>query len=457
KGIVNYEFAIKSENDFTWTKVEEKSFTHLQIERGVEYKIVYRVQDVEGAWSLPLEKTFKIDEVPINLTAKVKARDSRFSVDAMPITEYYQIYDIETEYPSELKLEIALCDGDVQVGALMTVGFDEGVSAVTDKDNSHLVRWHFQDLQVPKTLADKAYQIKIRAIDVANSSKSEELVLDVGVRTPIQPVPELNEVFIGGECVDVSCTSSIYTDTLDMTLYKDTDEEEIISMVFDHWNYEEIAGIQKRVGKVWVHTHNVPTDIEEGVYDVVFTGTVNTTPKKMESVLRRVHVMPLNFESVTITGAWQHWRGQEDLFSEQMADMPYRFLSWEKIYITAKTIGDPDSVFVRMSEPLEAMSFTDQNGVTYDYEDDFGDEVDFPLKLKNQGNDIWSVEYILPLAPSTLSWDDERLRPSYEVVVTAKKNDTTIDCVFSESNGNGIEITGNTTDLIYVQPLPDRR
>ncbi|MBN2899826.1 MAG: hypothetical protein JXO44_13740, partial [Clostridia bacterium] len=400
---------------------------------------------------------FKIDEVPINLTAKVKSKDTRFSVDAMPITEYYQLYDIETEYPTELKLEIGLYDSDVQKGPLMAVAFDEGVSGVKDADNPNLVRWQLQNLQVPETLPDKAYQIKVRAVDVANPLKSEELVLDVGVRTPINPVPTLDEVFIGGESVDISCTSSIYTNTLDMTLYKGTDEEETVSMVFEKWLYEDIDGVQKKVGKMWSYSHTTASEMKEGVYDIVFTGTVNTTPKKTESVLRRVHVIPLNFESVTITGAWQHWRGQEDLFGEQMADMPYRFLSWEKIYITAKTIGDPDSVFVRMSEPLEAMSFTDQNGVTYDYEDDFGDEVDFPLKLKNQGNDIWSAEYILPLAPSTLSWDDERLKPSYEVVVTAKKNDTTIDYVFSESNGNGIEITGNTTDLIYVQPLPDRR
>ncbi|MBN2899957.1 MAG: hypothetical protein JXO44_14405, partial [Clostridia bacterium] len=86
KGIANYEFAIKSEEDASWTRVQQKNFTHMKIKRGVEYKIVYRVQDIEGAWSLPLEKNFKIDEVPINLTAKVKSKDTRFSVDAMPIT-----------------------------------------------------------------------------------------------------------------------------------------------------------------------------------------------------------------------------------------------------------------------------------------------------------------------------------------------------------------------------------
>ncbi|MBN2899684.1 MAG: hypothetical protein JXO44_13020, partial [Clostridia bacterium] len=265
KGIVKYEFAIKGENDASWIKVNQSSFTHLKIERGVEYKIIYRVQDIEGAWSLPLEKTFKLDEVPVNLTAKIQARDDGFSIDGMPITEYFNIYDIETEYPKELKLEIALYDGDIRKGSLITVPFNEGASAVRDGTNPNLVKWNPRDLQVPLTLPDKAYQLKVTAIDVSNPLKTAEVVFDVGVRTPINLYPEIMpEELLAEEAYMLKAFTSKYAGTLIVKAFKDTAKEKSITMPLDG---SVVANMKK-----WLKEEVVPA-VDEGEYTFEFTAT----------------------------------------------------------------------------------------------------------------------------------------------------------------------------------------
>ena len=65
--------------------------------------------------------------------------------------------------------------------------------------------------------------------------------------------------------------------------------------------------------------------------------------------------------------------------------------------------------------------------------------------------DTTSWEYVLPLAPDTKSWDNERLRQPYRMEVYAYRGESVDVYVVDD-----IEITGSIFDLTYIQPVPDR-
>jgi hypothetical protein len=459
-GIVAWQWSIKEKDETTWTQYQTKEMTYDKMKSGTTYEVIFKVKDKEGVWSEPVRKEINPEITPIALDASVRTVDKRFRVDQLPITEDYEVYDIVTRYPRPVNLSYGLYDGDTLLTPLETLTQDEGVTGYfkTGEDRKlGQFTWYNKTLKVPKTLADGAYTIKIKATAINNASKSETCILDVGVRTPIEPVPNIEDLWMTGESYELSCRTSIYTDEVIASVFNGSSKEQTITMTLDEIKSEEIDGQVKETGKVWKATCTVAEDLVDGMYNVVFTGRVLTTPSKSEGATASVQVISLKFDEVILSGAWNHWRGQVDLFGKQMDDMPLRFLSWEKVYFTAKTLGKPDKVYVRLSRELEAMSFVDKNGTRFNYKDDFGYEVEFPIKLKEIEDNVWTGEYILPLAHSTLSWEDRRLKPSYEIIVTAEKNGKRVTYEFTEKEGRGIEITGNVTNLIYTQPMPDRR
>ncbi|MCR4435037.1 MAG: hypothetical protein QHH06_06615 [Clostridiales bacterium] len=165
-------------------------------------------------------------------------------------------------------------------------------------------------------------------------------------------------------------------------------------------------------------------------------------------------ITTLAITGVTLTGYWNHWRGQVDMFGKQLANEPHRFLSLETVKVDVQTTGGADRVVIRFSPELEAMQYTDAKGVTYDYgKDYFGYYVLFPedstCSLDSAIKDNHAVwEYTLPLAQSSKSWDDVRLREPYSMTVTAFKGDRSATYTV-----NDIDITGNVYDLTYIQPV----
>ena len=158
-------------------------------------------------------------------------------------------------------------------------------------------------------------------------------------------------------------------------------------------------------------------------------------------------VQVLQISGVSISGYWNHWRGQTDIFGKQMSVESHRFLSLETIKVNVSTVGNPDSVSIKFSTELEAMQYTDPNGNTYDYKNDFFKYyVYFPLGLNSSDGTNWNIEYALPLAPSSKSWDDVRKRSCYSMVVTAIKGATT-----KTYTVNDIDITGNIYDQTFIQ------
>ena len=167
----------------------------------------------------------------------------------------------------------------------------------------------------------------------------------------------------------------------------------------------------------------------------------------------------LTITGVTLTGYWNHWRGQVETwgnpnpavaYPHTMTVEPHRFLSLECVKIDVTTAGDPDYVVIRFSPELEALQYTDPHGNVYDYNTDyFHYYVRFPQDstIVPVNNHVY-WEYSLPLAPSTKGWDDIRKRPQYSMTVTAWKGASSVTYTI-----NDIDITGNIYELSYIQPL----
>jgi hypothetical protein len=109
---------------------------------------------------------------------------------------------------------------------------------------------------------------------------------------------------------------------------------------------------------------------------------------------------------------------------------------------------------VEFSPELQAMQFTDKYGNGYDYKDAIGHYVSFPLQLNMTSANTATIEYALPLAPSTKDENNNRLRAGYWMKLTAYKGGTAKTYILDGTPGNElIEITGNIYDQIYIQPV----
>ena len=105
------------------------------------------------------------------------------------------------------------------------------------------------------------------------------------------------------------------------------------------------------------------------------------------------------------------------MFGEQLSDEPHRFLSLEEITILVETIGIPDMIIINMSGELTAMTYTDDTNNVYQYKDIVGFEVEFPMVMESSDQINWSKKYILPLAPTSKSFDNETILQPYFIKI----------------------------------------
>jgi len=148
--------------------------------------------------------------------------------------------------------------------------------------------------------------------------------------------------------------------------------------------------------------------------------------------------------SMDISGSWKHWENQ-----------PHRFMALEKITVTAVVEGLVERGLIRLSPQLEAMTYTNSFGHTYDYADDFfGYTVKFPRDSKlypetvSGGVTIFSWEYSLPLCDETINWNGNRVGEPYKIGFRVFTNSGHHETLIIED----IDITGNIYELLYPQP-----
>ena len=433
-GISSFEFSIKEGNEDCWEVFPSKIFTKYDIEKFKNYKVAYRVKDREGVWSDYIVKEIYLDDNPIEITAKLKTELSKFNVMGLPVTEKFELYDIETKYNGDLELQASLY----------------GKNSYSSKYNILINQKNYDGnpgnifLKVPKEVADTECIMKLKATDKNNSAKYSEIEFPCAIRTPIDLIPYMDNEISSGEEIKITCQTSKYTDKVNLTLYDET--------IYEN-NYDMVKISEDRDKAYWEYNYMFEDHIADGNYKASFVASVMTNPEKQEKAYLTYKVNNLSIKGAIIWGDWNHWRGQRDFMGKNLENNPLRFLSYEKIYFEVTTSGSPERVYVRFSPELEAMTFTDIYGNQYSYQEHLGYEEEFPIELKKSEDNKWLGEYILPLAESTISWKDQRKRQAYWAKITAQKGTHEENFIFSKDNDTGIEITGNTLDLVIPQPI----
>ncbi|QUI25924.1 hypothetical protein HZI73_26285 (plasmid) [Vallitalea pronyensis] len=400
------------------------------LQTGATYTISYTVKDIEKTWSDPNIQQITIATVPPPqiLDAKLKTELTKFNINSVPASENLVLYDTVTRFPYNHHLEMALYSGST----IRTT--NKSVSLVHATKNGDNYNWNNITYNVPSTLPDGNYTFKLLAIDDNNSNNKVQKDFNVTVKTPINLVGSVDDL-TEGTPITITATTSKYANSVSLELYKGTSYSRTLTMN----NTSTVGDI-----KTWEVTYT-PNGVPEGNYTAEFTA--RTPNGNIERVSNNFRLNQLAILSMNIWGEWNYWRGQVNLFGKQLLNMPHRFLSYEKVHIETEIKGNPDQVYVRFSPELEAMIFTNQYGHTYSYSDHIGYTVNFPLNMTSSDGETYKVEYILPLAESTMNDEDTRLGGQYWVEVTAVKGSTTKTMRITD-----IDITGNTLDKIYIQP-----
>lgn len=396
------------------------------------YELHYFVKDPEGAWSDPLILNFTLDAAPsIQLNADLRTLSEEFSLAAIPASEKLEAFNLWTRFPNNVRLEMALYNGVLRVSPMSTVAFGNSTGTKILND----ITWNNVVYQIPATIPDRKYDFRISA--VGDDGRTTAKSFEVQVSTPINLNPSLPSEVSGGTTIDATALTSKYAGVVNVELFQGTTHPRVYSLTASE------AG----QNKTWEGKLAIPGNIPDGDYIARFTAIAPNGSIQVRDLPFKL--MNLGIRDVSISGYWNHWRGQVDILGERLANEPHRFLSLECVNIDITTLGNPDRVTVRFSPELEAMNYTDPNGHSYNYSKDFfGYQVLFPRDstLAVSGNHA-SWEYHLPLAPSSKDWDNSRLRPTYRMTVTAYKASRTATYVIDD-----IDITGNIYDLTYIQP-----
>lgn len=397
------------------------------------YELRYYVKDPEGAWSDPLVMNFTLDNAPpMQFNAALRPLDSKFSLSGIPASEKLEAYELWTRFPGSVRLEMALYNGPSAAAPLRTVSFGDGIGARKGND----INWNNVIYPIPETLPDRAYDFRITAIGDGGRTASKSF--SVNVSTPLELEPSMPSEAAGGSDITVSARTSKYADIVSATLFNGTSYARTINL----------AGIGNAEGsaKAWEGAFTIPGNIPDGNYTARFTAIAPNGSKQTKDLT--FSLVNLAITDMELSGYWNHWRGQVDIFGKRLTNEPHRFLSLECIRLDITTIGDPERVTIRFSPELEAMQYTDPGGHAYNYSDYFGHDIVFPRDSTitvNGNRAYW--EYNLPLAASSKDWNNNRLRQQYKMTVTVYKGGRSVTRTIDD-----IDITGNIYDLTYIQP-----
>ncbi len=407
------------------------------------YELKYIVKDIEGVWSDEITRMFTLSaEPPIRVEAILKATDNSFNLNALPASESITLYEIITRYHRAHSLKISLINASNQT--LLEKALLLSTSLPINNINGNVYKWLDAQFQTGSAFPDGIYRVKVVSISTAVPIMSETLYLPFAINTPISIEGELSDM-TAGETVTIRAMTSKYAKSATVTLFNNTSHSKTISLIKSQT--QPFEGVI-----IWETSYMIPTSIPEGDYTHLFTAWTDSGKSANDTVTKKLNV--LSIESLDIQGYWNHWRGQTDIFGVHLTNQPHRFLSYEKIRITAMVLGNPDKVVLRLSPELESMQYTNSLGQHYRYIDEIGNEVSFPLNMTkstdatgNPNLSKWTADYILPLCRETMTYDNVRRTASYWLKADAHKGS-----VIKSETITDIDMTGNIYDLIYTQP-----
>ena len=406
------------------------------------YELRYTVKDIEGVWSDEKVQSFTLSpEPPMQVNAEFKSTDGRYTLAGIPASEAIDIFSIKTEYHKAHQIKLKW--SNAQNTTLMEGAVFLSESLPNNRKNSNAYHFYDQNFAILKEQPDGTYYISIEARSSSVPFVSEQVIQTVQVKTPVYVLGEVGDM-VTGQNATLTATTGEYSDRVEVTLFHGTPYAQTMNMIRNPALTQSQNGYD--VFK-WELDYVIPEQIPEGVYQMRFV-TQTANGNQAQSIMVG-DVIAFGIETVSVQGYWNHWRGQTDIHGKTLANQPHRFLSYEKVKIKVKIKGVADQVSVRFDAALEAMTFTNSLGQTYRYADETGQNVAFPIQMKKSETEaqMWEIEYILPLCPQTLTWENQRLRQPYTMTITGRKGSAV-----KQLSVHDIDMTGNVYDLLYVQP-----
>jgi len=156
------------------------------------------------------------------------------------------------------------------------------------------------------------------------------------------------------------------------------------------------------------------------------------------------------FLELRIVGDIGYFRGQTDLLGRSVDRDPLRFLGLETVTVTAVFSRTPDRVVFTPVGLLYAAEFRDPFGNLYALSRLGRRSPAYPADftvIPAPGQTKVAFRYMLPLAPSTVSWEGRALRGGYRFEVRAESAGQSWTRALT-----GIGITGDVFDVVHLQP-----
>lgn len=174
------------------------------------YLLEYIVQDIEGVWSDPLQRTYVLPSaVPVQMKSNLKTAYDGFSLNGVPASESLIAYELWTRYPYAIQLQFAM-------GSYIsrTVPYYTGVKTGND------ISWADETFVIPNTTPDGTYTFTVRGNgSVAGSTAAHTYT--VRVATPIRLSGRIDAVDSPAQHLTSLVVGDSYKLKADTTKYPD--------------------------------------------------------------------------------------------------------------------------------------------------------------------------------------------------------------------------------------------
>ncbi|NLY21521.1 MAG: hypothetical protein GXZ08_09605, partial [Tissierellia bacterium] len=377
KGIVKWEWFYRKNDEINWT-----SGKPLIANYGDYIEVYLRVTDVEGATAYAVRDILVPNEAELVLKAKARTLDGSFSITSVPASEKLELYDIWTEYPYDVSLEVAMYQGEERKTNIQRIEYSTDTGIKTENE----ITWNNIIHIIPATLPDGNYTLKIKAI--SDDGKTAELDFPVTVNTPINLVPEMPSKLITEDPTSIKGKTSKYANSLTVQLY--------VGHTFS--TNVSLTGSQSGNIKNWIRNYTAPNTIPDGIYTARFTATTPNGNIEIKDLTYKV-------ESLKISGYL----------------LPNPAMAGDKIYFYITTEGYADKLEIVVPNDLIAMDKRVEMGYP---------AVSYPSLFFNVDKNVYKKEDILDYivwvtTEETIDKNNVRLRQPYKFIVRAYKGEMT--------------------------------
>ena len=271
------------------------------------YQMEYYVKDIQGAWSEPHIMNFTLNTAPsIQLNALLMALEDKFTIDNIPASEYLELYNVWSRYPYSHKLEISLYNGSTRVSSVKTIDYYTG----TKIDND--INWDNITYQVPETLEDGHYTLKLKAVDTGIETVNKELNFNVNLSTPVDlDISLVPDELTSDDTSIIQVQTSKYVDEVEITLYEQTEHQ-----ITDYMTLKSAGDI-----KTWEYQYHIPGGIiPEGDYNAKFTAS--TPNNNTETKIKGYKHLDLKLEDLRIIAVYDYgWQYKFEKTNREPTDL----------------------------------------------------------------------------------------------------------------------------------------